>query len=110
MLAGAVLASLFFAVHGASAERASKHSGRDSTRQDKTEARLREKNRDRLRVAKARSRTGRRAGAAQTEELFGISWFGSLESARSAAAKSKSPNEGKPVFCFRVLGDLAGFM
>lgn len=66
----------------------------------------------------------------KTQVLYGISWHPSIPSALKAASnmpadsktagdttardksrRGKSPSEkGKPVFAFRVLGDLSGFM
>lgn len=40
------------------------------------------------------------------EELFGIEWHTTLDSARTAAQQEPD----KPIFCFRVLGELSGFM
>lgn len=40
------------------------------------------------------------------EELFGIEWHTTLDSARAAAQQEPD----KPIFCFRVLGELSGFM
>lgn len=110
MFAGAVLASSLYADLGSCAERPSKRPGRESTRQNGAEARQRKQNGDRPLATKERSRTGRRAQDAQSEEMFGVSWFGSLESARRAAAEAGQRDAGKPIFCFRVLGDLAGLM
>lgn len=60
--------------------------------------------------SKTSSRSRPAARSNETDELFGISWFRSLESAGKAAGRGKPFDQGKPVFCFRVLGDLAGFM
>jgi hypothetical protein len=46
----------------------------------------------------------------QAERLFGISWFNSLKAAGKAAGCGKPLDQGRPIFCFRVLGKLAGFM
>lgn len=110
LLAGAVLASSLPADRGLCAERPSKRSDRGATRTKRAEARQRKQNGDGPAANKARSRTGRRARDAQSEELFGISWFGSLEGAQRAAADGGPRDAGKPIFCFRVLGDLAGLM
>jgi hypothetical protein len=39
--------------------------------------------------------------------LYGIPWHVSLD---AALKKSAAKGEAKPVMCFRVLGDIAGFM
>lgn len=103
LLAGAVLASSLYADTGICAHRPPKRSGRQTTRQVGVEAGQRKQKGD-------RSRPGRRARDAKSKELFGVSWFSSLESARRAAAEGEPRDAGKPIFCFRVLGDLAGFM
>lgn len=89
-------------------------------------------------AAAARQRTARRDGAnrvvparnvtarnGKPQVLYGISWHASIPSALKAAGsmpaedktakvksrKGKLPaDKGKPVFAFRVLGDLSGFM
>lgn len=40
-------------------------------------------------------------------ELYGIEWYQTLDSAAATARRSTS---SKPIMCFRVLGDLTGFM
>jgi RNA polymerase sigma factor (sigma-70 family) len=40
------------------------------------------------------------------EELFGIEWHTTLESASAAARQEPA----RPIFCFRALGELSGFM
>ena len=45
----------------------------------------------------------------RTVKLYGIDWHQSLESGRAAAQSSRAGRD-KPIMCFRVLGDLAGFM
>lgn len=42
--------------------------------------------------------------------LFGIDWHASVEQARESARGTASPRDDKPVMCFRVLGELEGFM
>ncbi|MHC4876981.1 MAG: SHD1 domain-containing protein [Planctomycetota bacterium] len=42
--------------------------------------------------------------------LFGIDWHTSVEQARDSARGTASPRDDKPVMCFRVLGELDGFM
>lgn len=42
--------------------------------------------------------------------LFGIDWHASVEQARKSARGTESPRDDKPVMCFRVLGELDGFM
>ena len=42
--------------------------------------------------------------------LFGIHWTKDISSAKKLAKGSNSPNEDKPIFWFRVLGQLDGFM
>lgn len=59
---------------------------------------------------KQRSRTTSRAAKRQGEEMFGVTWFDSLDGAGNAAGRERPLRERKPIFCFRVLGDLAGFM
>lgn len=110
LLMGAVLASSLPAERGLCAERPSKRSDRQATRQNEAETRQRQQQVRSPAANKARSRTGRRARDAQSEELFGISWFGSLEGAQRAAADGGPRDAGKPIFCFRVLGDLTGLM
>lgn len=110
LLAGVAAAALFFADHGAFAEREAKPSDRASDRKEAAESRPQEKSGGRSQTANARRRGGRPARGTQPEELFGISWFGSLDGARRAAARGGPIDAGKPIFCFRVLGDLAGFM
>ena len=110
LFAGAVLASSLQADRGRCAERPSKRSERGASRTKGAEARQRKQNVDGPVAAKQRSRTDRRTQNAQSEEMFGISWFGSLEGAQRAAAEAGQRDAGKPIFCFRVLGDLAGLM
>lgn len=45
----------------------------------------------------------------RTVNLYGINWHQSFESALAAGQPSKVGRD-KPIICFRVLGDLAGFM
>ena len=45
----------------------------------------------------------------RTVKLYGINWHQTLESALAAGQASKVGTD-KPIMCFRVLGDLAGFM
>ena len=45
----------------------------------------------------------------RTVNLYGINWHQTLESALAAGQPSKVGTD-KPIMCFRVLGDLAGFM
>jgi hypothetical protein len=45
----------------------------------------------------------------RTVQLYGINWHQTLESALAAGQPSKNGTD-KPIMCFRVLGDLAGFM
>ncbi len=45
----------------------------------------------------------------RTVELYGINWHQTLESALAAGQPTKVGTD-KPIMCFRVLGDLAGFM
>jgi hypothetical protein len=45
----------------------------------------------------------------RTVNLYGINWHQTLESAMAAGQPSKVGTD-KPIMCFRVLGDLAGFM
>jgi hypothetical protein len=47
---------------------------------------------------------------APTTRLFGIDWHPSVDQAREAARGTSSPSDDRPVMCFRVLGDLNGFM
>jgi RNA polymerase sigma factor (sigma-70 family) len=47
---------------------------------------------------------------ANVVELYGIPWQPSVERALAAAQGVVSDERDKPVFCLRVLGDLAGFM
>ncbi len=48
---------------------------------------------------------------ANTKTLYGIRWFDDLRAAGQAASGSKkTTSDDKPIFCFRVLGDLEGFM
>ncbi len=47
--------------------------------------------------------------SAQTR-LFGIDWHPSVDQARASASGTASPRNDKPVMCFRVLGELNGFM
>jgi len=57
----------------------------------------------------AETATGKTANEA--ELLFGMQWHDDFESAANVA-KNSSPTtkDDKPVFCFRVLGQLDGFM
>jgi hypothetical protein len=49
--------------------------------------------------------------ADEVSKLNGIMWFNSLQDAqRKALGKPKSPFDDKPIMCFRVLGELEGFM
>jgi hypothetical protein len=60
---------------------------------------------------RARSRPDRTSRSDRAaDDLFGISWFKSIDRAGKVAGRGKPLDEGKPIFCFRVLGDLAGFM
>ncbi len=43
-------------------------------------------------------------------QLFGIDWHASVDLARERARGAASPQDDKPVMCFRVLGELDGFM
>ena len=45
----------------------------------------------------------------RTVKLYGVDWHQTLESALAAGQPSKVGAD-KPIMCFRVLGDLAGFM
>ncbi len=45
----------------------------------------------------------------RTVNLYGINWHQTLESALAAVQPSKVGRD-RPIMCFRVLGDLAGFM
>ena len=45
-----------------------------------------------------------------TTRLFGIDWHPSVDQARGSAQGTASPRDDKPVLCFRVLGELDGFM
>ena len=45
----------------------------------------------------------------RTVKLYGIDWHQTLESALAAGQPSRVGTD-KPIMCFRVLGDLAGFM
>jgi hypothetical protein len=88
----AILAALLISGDGIGAERAPNAKG-GSSRRGKTSAHPR---------AAGRSD--------QAEKLFGISWFNSLEAAGKAAGRGKPLDQGRPIFCLRVLGELAGFM
>jgi hypothetical protein len=48
------------------------------------------------------------AGKPRRKRVAGIDWHVSLPAVLKEA--SAAPNGGKPVLCFRVLGDLSGFM
>lgn len=48
--------------------------------------------------------------AGTTREVSGIHWFTDLADARRAAAGKAAPQDDKPIMCFRVLGNLSGFM
>ena len=109
-LAGPLLASLFVVADGVAAADMPKRSGRAAARPGGAEAGPAAKDGDRVRSARSRSRAGRRDAETQPEDLFGVSWFRSLAGARRAAAKNESQESGKPIFCFRVLGDLSGYM
>jgi hypothetical protein len=109
----AALAAFLIAGHDAVAERPPKRDTRALPQADKPASEFRGENRGRLKGVKARSRLAtdeRKADNKQAEVLFGISWFRSLDSASHAAGQGKPLDECKPIFCFRVLGDLAGFM
>jgi hypothetical protein len=57
-----------------------------------------------------RKRNAAKAGRSNVVELYGIVWHPSVERALAAAQGVVSDERDKPVFCLRVLGDLAGFM
>lgn len=42
--------------------------------------------------------------------IRGINWFRDLSDASRAAAGGETPDDDRPIMCFRVLGDLSGFM
>jgi hypothetical protein len=63
------------------------------------------------RTAAAKStRKKNAANRGEVEELYGIHWQPSVESASTAAQGVVSDERDKPIFCLRVLGDLSGFM
>ena len=57
----------------------------------------------------ASDRKRRHASPRRTVKLYGIDWHPSLDSAMAAGESSRSGAD-KPIMCFRVLGDLAGYM
>lgn len=64
------------------------------------------------RLQSRREATERRRNASpqrRTVNLYGINWHKSLESAMDAGQPT-SGGPDKPIMCFRVLGDLAGYM
>ena len=58
----------------------------------------------------SRKKSTAKAGRSNVVELYGIAWPPSVERALAAAQGVVSDERDKPVFCLRVLGDLAGFM
>lgn len=46
----------------------------------------------------------------RTTKVAGIPWVNDLDDAKRLAAGSPSREDDKPILCFRVLGDLTGFM
>ena len=47
---------------------------------------------------------------AKATEVSGIRWVNSLNDATEIATGSEDSADDKPIMCFRVLGDVAGFM
>ena len=47
--------------------------------------------------------------AGKVQELYGIAWYRTLDSALAAAKADESGGQ-RPVFCLRVLGELDGLM
>ncbi|MFK8112346.1 MAG: SHD1 domain-containing protein [Rubripirellula sp.] len=45
-----------------------------------------------------------------TEQRYGIRWHRTLDGAVSEAGFASRPSSERPIMCFRVLGDLDGFM
>ncbi|MFN3190035.1 MAG: SHD1 domain-containing protein [Aureliella sp.] len=62
----------------------------------------------RSKLASADRKRQRQRGS-RAANLYGIRWHQTLESAQ-AASQPLQTGTGKPIMCFRVLGDLAGFM
>ncbi|HEV3006708.1 MAG TPA: sigma-70 family RNA polymerase sigma factor [Pirellulales bacterium] len=57
-----------------------------------------------------RKKSAEKRNRSNVVELYGIAWYASVERALAAAQGVVSDERDKPVFCLRVLGDLAGFM
>lgn len=104
------LTMLLIAGESTGAERAAKTAGRRSPQRDRSNNDVRRENRGKLKATNARSGPTKPSDTRQAEELFGISWFTSLDRAGNAARQGKPLDEGKPIFCLRALGDLDGFM
>ena len=46
----------------------------------------------------------------ETVQIAGVDWFEDVRDAKQAAAGKATPDDDKPIMCFRVLGELNGFM
>ena len=46
----------------------------------------------------------------ESVKLAGVNWFADLDDAKQAARGSQGTSDDKPIMCFRVLGELGGFM
>lgn len=57
-----------------------------------------------------RKRETRKPHKRKVKRLYGIDWHQTLDSAGAAAKPNARWKSGKPIMCFRVLGDLAGYM
>lgn len=72
--------------------------------------RLSERDRQRVETVHNQYKKTMVAPPGTIDRLYGIDWYANLPDALLAAAGDESPEDDKPVMCFRALGDLTGFM